>query len=83
MQMAFFKGLSELFKSPPAWLRMPAKRGTFFKRLDPSREPSSALPKLLKRWVRRSGIVCRLLSTCWCPGSLSDARQVSNVGSRF
>lgn len=49
LQMAFFKGMGELFKGPPAWLRMPAKRGTFFRRLDPNREPSSALPKLMKR----------------------------------
>ena len=48
-QLAFFKGLAEMFKSPPAWNRMPAKRGTFFRRLDPTRAPSSALPKLLKR----------------------------------
>ena len=55
--MAFFKAMAELFKSPPPWLRMPTKRGTFFRRLDPTREPSSALPKLMKR--------CARLQQCW------------------
>ena len=45
--MAFMKQFVELFQSPPTWLRMVNKRGTFFRPLDPTRTPVKALPKLL------------------------------------
>lgn len=41
------KGFIEVFQTPPPWLRMPNKRGTYFRRLDPNRIPIKALPKLL------------------------------------
>lgn len=50
-QVAFFKLLIELSKTPPPWLRMVNKRGTFFAPLDPRRPPSTSLPKLLKKCV--------------------------------
>ncbi len=49
LQVAFFKSLIELTKSPPTWLRMVNKRGTFFLPLDPRRPPSVSLPKLLSK----------------------------------
>ena len=49
MQVAFFKSLIELTKTPPPWLRMVNKRGTFFLPLDPHRPPSVSLPKLLSK----------------------------------
>ncbi len=48
-QVVFLKGLFDTLKAAPPWLRLVAKRGTFFARLDPLRPPGVSLPKLLRR----------------------------------
>lgn len=48
-QVAFMKALVALSQAPPAHLRMPGKRGTFFARLDPRRPATLGLPKLLRQ----------------------------------
>ena len=76
-QVAFFKGFIDTAKAPPAWLRMVAKRGTFFAPLDPTRTPSASLPKLLKRCAtpshlnaRRNEMVCTTVTSAKCRASL-------------
>lgn len=68
-QVAFFKSLIELSKTPPPWLRMVNKRGTFFLPLDPRRPPSVSLPKLLKK--------CAPLSTTTRPPSSLTGLQAA------
>ncbi len=48
-QVAFMKALVAISQAPPAHLRMPGKRGTFFARLDQRRPATLSLPKLLRQ----------------------------------
>jgi len=47
-QITFWKLLADELKSPPPWLRLVPKRGTWFAPLDPRRPPSTSLPRLLR-----------------------------------
>ncbi|KAK9806263.1 hypothetical protein WJX72_007766 [[Myrmecia] bisecta] len=49
-QIMFMKKLIDLLTYPAAYLRMVAKRGTFFTRLDPKRPATGSLPKLLREF---------------------------------
>ena len=47
-QVGFTKRLVDALKSPPVWLRLVGRRGTWFAPQDPSRPPGSNLPRLLR-----------------------------------
>ena len=49
LQVMFMRELMDVLRSPPGHLKLPARRGTFFNRLDPTRPSTGSLPKLLRR----------------------------------
>ena len=48
-QIHFFRVLMDLLRKPPAYLRAPQRRGTFFARL-PRRAPRLTLPQIFRRF---------------------------------
>ena len=49
LQVMFMRELMDVLRSPPGHLKLPARRGTFFNRLNPKRPSTGSLPKLLRR----------------------------------
>ena len=67
LQVMFMRELMDVLRSPPGHLKLPARRGTFFNRLDPTRPSTGSLPKLLRRWA------CPLLCRAWVDPSPQQA----------
>ena len=68
MQIQFLSLMIENFKKPPAYLKLPQRRGTFFAPLEPRRGPPlRTIPQLLRHFtiaLNAAPIGARTLSAC-------------------